>query len=45
VTLDHLVELAESGFGNLAKAVVDIGQGSLASAARCTPMRKPPCCD
>jgi hypothetical protein len=30
VTLDHLNELAESGFGNLVKAVVDVGQGSMA---------------
>ena len=30
VTLEHLVELAETGFGNLVKAVVDIGQGIMA---------------
>jgi hypothetical protein len=30
VTLDHLVQLAESGFGNIVKAVVDIGQGIMA---------------
>ena len=30
VALDHLRELAESGFGNLVKAVVDVGQGIMA---------------
>jgi len=30
VTLSHLAELAESGFGNLVKAVVDVGQGIMA---------------
>ena len=33
VTLDHLVELAESGFGNLVKAVVDVSQGIMAVGA------------
>ncbi len=30
VTLDHLAELAETGFGNLLKAVVDVGRGIMA---------------
>ncbi len=30
VTLEHLVELAESGFGNLVKAVVDVDKGTMA---------------
>ena len=30
VTLDHLRELAESGFGYLVKAVVDVGLGIMA---------------
>ncbi|MGA2512584.1 MAG: DUF5674 family protein [Candidatus Limnocylindrales bacterium] len=30
VTLDYLRELAESGFGNLVKAVVDVGLGIMA---------------
>ena len=30
VTLDHLAEFAEAGFGSLVKAVVDIGQGIMA---------------
>ena len=33
VTLDHLVELVESGFGNLVKAVVDVSQGIMAVGA------------
>jgi hypothetical protein len=30
VTVHHLVELAESGFGNLVKAVVDLDKGPMA---------------
>jgi hypothetical protein len=30
VTLNRLAELAETGFGNLVKAVVDVGQGIMA---------------
>ena len=30
VPLEHLAALAEAGFGNLVKAVVDIGQGIMA---------------
>jgi hypothetical protein len=30
VTVVHLAELAESGFGNLVKAIVDVGQGIMA---------------